>query len=82
MNNLRIRSQVLVIGSGLAGCSAALSLADKGFEVHLLVPSEELDGGNSSQMIFLGRKKNNVHDDEEHRGITDIIYFASAWQAK
>ena len=33
-------------------------------------------------MIFLGRKKNNVHDDEEHRGITDIIYFASAWQAK
>ena len=41
-----------------------------------------LDGGNSSQMIFLGRKKNNVHDDEEHRGITDIIYFASAWQAK
>ena len=48
MNNLRIRSQVLVIGSGLAGCSAALSLADKGFEVHLLVPSEELDGGNSA----------------------------------
>ncbi|MBR6673667.1 MAG: FAD-binding protein, partial [Mailhella sp.] len=48
MNNLRIRSQVLVIGSGLAGCSAALTLADKGFEVHLLVPSEELDGGNSA----------------------------------
>ena len=41
-----------------------------------------LDGGNSSQMIFLGRKKNNVHDEEEHRGITDILYFASAWYKK
>ena len=48
MNNLRIRSQILVIGSGLAGCAAALQLADKGFEVHLLVPSEGLDGGNSA----------------------------------
>ena len=48
MNNLRIRSQILVIGSGLAGCAAALSLADKGFEVHLLVPTDGLDGGNSA----------------------------------
>ena len=47
MNALRYRSQVLVIGSGLAGCAAALTMADKGFEVHLLMPTEELDGGNS-----------------------------------
>ena len=38
-----------------------------------------LDGGNSAQMIFLGRKRNNVFDEAERRGITDIIYFASAW---
>ena len=38
-----------------------------------------LDGGNSAQMVFLGRKINNVHDEDEHRGITDILYFASAW---
>ncbi len=47
MNTLRHKSQVLVIGSGLAGCSAALTLADKGFQVHMLVPTEGLDGGNS-----------------------------------
>ena len=48
MNALRYRSQVLVIGSGLAGCAAALTMADKGFEVHLLMPTEGLDGGNSA----------------------------------
>ena len=45
-----------------------------------------LDGGNSAQMIFLGRKKNNTDsnpetskDKEGERPVTDIIYFASAW---
>ena len=45
-----------------------------------------LDGGNSSQMIFLGRKKNNTDtnpdtakDKEGERPVTDIIYFASSW---
>ncbi len=43
-----------------------------------------LDGGNSSQLIFLGRKKNNTDhspdaDVEGERPVTDIIYWASAW---
>ena len=45
-----------------------------------------LDGGNSAQMIFLGRKKNNTDsnpetskDKEGERPVTDIIYWASAW---
>ena len=43
-----------------------------------------LDGGNSSQMVFLGRKKNNTDavpdpEKEGERPVTDIIYFASAW---
>ena len=43
-----------------------------------------LDGGNSSQLIFLGRKKNNTDsapdsDKEGERPVTDIIYFVSAW---
>ena len=43
-----------------------------------------LDGGNSSQMVFMNRKKNNVVDGEQNnvRPITDIIYFASAWFEK
>ena len=45
-----------------------------------------LDGGNSSQMVFLGRKRNNTDsnpetnkDKEGERPVTDIIYWASAW---
>ena len=38
-----------------------------------------LDGGNSTQMIFLNQKINNVTNDNKPRPITDIIYFASAW---
>lgn len=39
-----------------------------------------LDGGNSSQMVFMNRKKNNVVEGKQNiRDITDIIYFASAW---
>lgn len=38
----------LVIGSGLAGCSAALSLADAGHEVILVNAGEELADGNST----------------------------------
>ncbi|MBR6028885.1 MAG: phosphodiester glycosidase family protein [Clostridia bacterium] len=40
-----------------------------------------LDGGNSSQMVFLGRKINNVTPETSQnvRPIIDIIYFASAY---
>ena len=38
---------VLVIGSGLAGCSAALTLADAGHDVLLVSESDHLGGGNS-----------------------------------
>ncbi len=44
---IRRHSQVLIIGSGLAGCSAALTLADNGVEVLLISSSKELGGGNS-----------------------------------
>lgn len=41
-----------------------------------------LDGGNSSQLVFLGRKRNLTDhgpNSEGERPVTDIIYFASAW---
>lgn len=41
-------SEVLVIGGGIAGATAALVLADAGHEVTLIVPGPELDGGNSA----------------------------------
>ena len=44
----RMQTQVLVIGAGISGSTTALTLADAGFEVTLIVPGKELDGGNSS----------------------------------
>ena len=41
------RSDVLVVGSGLGACAAALTLADKGVQVSMICPTETLDGGNS-----------------------------------
>ncbi len=44
---IRRHSQVLIIGSGLAGCSAALTLADGGVDVLLISSEQDLGGGNS-----------------------------------
>lgn len=43
----RLYTPILIIGSGIAGCSAALSLADAGHAVTLLNASPSLQGGNS-----------------------------------
>lgn len=47
MNHNRLKTEVLVIGSGIAGCTAALCLADKGHEVTLLSSGTSLDSGNT-----------------------------------
>jgi L-aspartate oxidase len=44
----RIRTNVLVIGSGIAGCTAALLLADEGYETTLLTTGKALDTGNTA----------------------------------
>ncbi|MBR4696203.1 MAG: FAD-binding protein, partial [Selenomonadaceae bacterium] len=73
MNALRNESQVLVIGSGIAGCSAALTLADKGCDVHMLVPSKGLDGGNSAMaqggIVF-------SHDPEDQKSLQHDMFVA------
>ena len=48
MTQQRLKTQVLVIGAGISGSTSALTLADAGYEVTLIVPGKELDGGNSA----------------------------------
>ncbi|UCC70970.1 MAG: FAD-dependent oxidoreductase [Gemmatimonadota bacterium] len=43
--SLRVNNEALVIGGGMAGMTAALNLADQGFQVHLVEREREL-GGN------------------------------------
>ena len=42
--DLPVNSEALVVGGGLAGMTCALSLADQGFDVHLVEKEEELGG--------------------------------------
>lgn len=42
----RLKTEILVIGAGIAGCTAAIALADAGWEVTLL-SSGPLDAGNT-----------------------------------
>ncbi|KPK67737.1 hypothetical protein AMJ82_09970 [candidate division TA06 bacterium SM23_40] len=44
-SSLKVNNAALVIGGGMAGMTAALNLADQGFQVHLVEKEEEL-GGN------------------------------------
>ena len=48
MTQQRLKTQVLVIGAGISGSTSALTRADAGYEVTLIVPGKEMDGGNSA----------------------------------
>lgn len=48
MNNLRLQSDALVIGSGIAGSVAALTMADQGCDVILLTAGIDPKAGNTS----------------------------------
>lgn len=48
MNDYRLKTEVLVIGSGIAGTTCALGLAEAGHEVTLITAGEQPDGGNTA----------------------------------
>jgi heterodisulfide reductase subunit A len=48
----RCRASALVIGGGLAGMTAALAIADSGFDVHLVERTERL-GGNLLDLYYV-----------------------------
>ncbi len=63
----RIYTQVLIIGSGLSGCTAALTLADAGVEVLLLSSGKSIGGGNSELaqggIVYKSRQQSNSNDE-------------------
>ncbi len=59
---LEIDQSGLVVGGGLSGMTAALSLADQGFSVHLI-----------ERESFLGGNLLNIHRTLEHDGISGFI---------
>ncbi len=58
--DIRYYTQVLILGSGIAGCSAALTLADQGIEVILVSSGSGLDAGNTplaqGGIVYRGEK--------------------------
>lgn len=48
MSTFRHVTPALIIGSGIAGCTTALSLADRGIECTLITTGDRLDNGNSA----------------------------------
>ncbi|WP_207262126.1 L-aspartate oxidase [Desulfovibrio sp. Huiquan2017] len=62
MNHFRLQSDALIIGSGIAGSVAALTLADQGRDVILLTAGADLKTGNTS-LAQGGIVYRNEHDD-------------------
>ncbi|MFP4214145.1 MAG: L-aspartate oxidase [Desulfohalobiaceae bacterium] len=56
----RMKTQVLVVGSGIAGCISALEMADQGVEVTLVTSGSNLDCGNTAQaqggIVYRGKE--------------------------
>ncbi len=51
-HKIHVTPGALVVGGGVSGMTAALEIADQGFEVHLVEKEEEL-GGNMKRIKFL-----------------------------
>ncbi|ABB38626.1 L-aspartate oxidase [Oleidesulfovibrio alaskensis G20] len=71
MSTFRPVTPVLVIGSGIAGCTAALTLADMGIEVTLITSGDTLDKGNTA--LAQGGIVFRAHDGDPKQLEKDIL---------
>jgi len=74
--SIPVKNGALVIGGGMAGMTAALSLGDQGYPVNLIEKAEEL-GGNLTHLRYLlngddpvKRLRETVSQVEAHPGVT------------
>ncbi len=75
MNSYRLKTEVLVIGSGIAGCIAALTLAEAGVEVTLLTAGEDLLSGNTR----LAQGGIVFHSEEDEPGFLEKDILTAGW---
>ncbi|WP_147821522.1 L-aspartate oxidase [Salidesulfovibrio onnuriiensis] len=75
MNEYRLTTDALVIGSGIAGAIAALTLADMGVETTILSAGNELADGNTK----LAQGGIVFHSDEDNPKILEKDILTAGW---
>jgi heterodisulfide reductase subunit A len=65
-SSISVRSEAMVVGGGMAGMAAALSLAGQGFETYLVEKDKEL-GGNLRKLYF------TLSGDDPQKLLTETI---------
>jgi heterodisulfide reductase subunit A-like polyferredoxin len=68
-----VNNAALILGGGAAGMTAALTLADQGFPVHLVERDENL-GGNLRQLRFFLPENKNGNGWSPQEYLADIVY--------
>lgn len=84
MSHSRCHVPVLIIGSGVAGCTVALTLADAGHEVLLISAGENLGQGNSelAQGGIIYRAATDDTDAEAHALEHDIMVAGHRYNSR
>ncbi len=83
MTRSRRHVPVLVIGSGLAGCAAALTIADSGCEVLLINAGDRLSDGNShlAQGGIIYRAEPAPGKNDQRALAADILVAGHKWNS-
>jgi len=76
VNSYRINTEVLIIGSGIAGSMAALTLAENGTHVTLLTAGEDLFSGNTR----LAQGGIVFHSEDDDPGILEKDILTAGWR--